>query len=107
MEAEKAKLPDFDSLWDYDHPGATERSSANFSAALDSLDLPYLSQLLTQIAERGPTTKVQEAHKTLDRVQKPSTKQMTRQESGIYLNEEESTTHPESRTKLDPYSKKR
>jgi len=70
--ARKAKLPDFDSLWDYDHPGATERKFRELlPAALDSLDLPYLSQLLTQIARaEGLQRKFQEAHKTLDRVQK-------------------------------------
>jgi tetratricopeptide (TPR) repeat protein len=66
------KLPDFDSLWDYDHPGATERKFRELlPVALDSLDLSYLSQLLTQIARaEGLQRKFQEAHKTLDRVQK-------------------------------------
>src|SRR6267143_5710215 len=70
--AKKTKLPDFDSLWDYDHPGATERKFRELlPTALDSLDLPYLSQLLTQIARtEGLQRKFQEAHKTLDRVQK-------------------------------------
>ena len=68
----QAKLPDFDSLWDYDHPGATEKRFRELlPAALDSRDLPYLSQLLTQIARaEGLQRKFQEAHKTLDRVQK-------------------------------------
>src|SRR5712691_3157533 len=68
----KNKLLDFDSLWDYDHPGATERKFRELlPAALDSRDLPYLSQLLTQVARaEGLQRKFQEAHKTLDRVQK-------------------------------------
>lgn len=68
----KTKLPDFDTLWDYDHPGATERRFRELlPAALDSLNLSYLSQLLTQIARaEGLQRKFQEAHKTLDRVQK-------------------------------------
>jgi len=68
----KTKLPDFDSLWDYDHPGATERKFRELlPTALDSLDLSYLSQLLTQIARtEGLQRKFQEAHKSLDRVQK-------------------------------------
>jgi tetratricopeptide (TPR) repeat protein len=68
----KTKLLDFDRLWDYDHPGATERKFRELlPAALDSLDLSYLSQLLTQIARaEGLQRKFQEAHKTLDRVQK-------------------------------------
>ena len=69
---QKPKLPDFDNFWDYDHPGATERKFREFlPAALDSLDLTYLSQLLTQIARaEGLQRKFQDAHKTLDRVEK-------------------------------------
>ena len=68
----KTRLPDFDTLWDYDHPGATERKFRKLlPVALDSRDLPYLSQLLTQVARaEGLQRKFQEAHKTLDRVQK-------------------------------------
>src|SRR5712692_6701458 len=70
--ARQTKLPDFDSLWDYEHPGATERKFRELlPVALDSLDLSYLSQLLTQVARaEGLQRKFQEAHKTLDRVQK-------------------------------------
>jgi len=68
----KPKLPDFDSLWDYDHPGAAEKRFRDLlSAALDSRDLPYLTQLLSQIARaEGLQRKFDAAHKTLDRVQK-------------------------------------
>jgi len=68
----KNKLPDFDILWDYDHPGATEKKLRELlPAALDSRDLPYLTQLLTQIARaEGLQRKFDAAHKTLDRVQK-------------------------------------
>jgi tetratricopeptide (TPR) repeat protein len=68
----KPKLPDFDSLWDYDHPGATEKRFRELlPAALDARDLSYLSQLLTQIARtEGLQRKFEAAHKTLDRVQK-------------------------------------
>ncbi|HZF20994.1 MAG TPA: hypothetical protein VEZ43_00835, partial [Dongiaceae bacterium] len=46
-----AKLPEFDSLWDYDRPGPTEKRFRELlPAALDSLDISYLSELLTQIA---------------------------------------------------------
>jgi len=70
--APKSQLPDFDSLWDYDHPGATERRFRELlPAALDSRDFPYLTQLLTQIARaEGLQRKFQDAHKTLDRVEK-------------------------------------
>ena len=68
----KPKLPDFDSLWDYDHPGAAEKRFRDLlSAALDSRDLPYLTQLLSQIARaEGLQRKFDAAHKTLDGVQK-------------------------------------
>ena len=68
----KTKLPDFDTLWDYDHPSATEKRFRELlPAALDSRDLPYLTQLLTQIARsEGLQRKFEAAHKTLDRVQK-------------------------------------
>jgi tetratricopeptide (TPR) repeat protein len=78
----KTKLPDFDSLWDYDHPVNSERRFREFlPAALDSRHLPYLSQLLTQIARaEGLQRKFDAAHKTLDRVQKAldKTDDMTR-----------------------------
>ena len=70
--ARKTKLPDFDSLWDYDHPGATEKRFRDLlPAALDSRDFAYLTQLLTQIARaEGLQRKFQDAHNTLDRVEK-------------------------------------
>jgi len=70
--ARNTKLPDFDALWDYDHPDVTERRFRQLlPAALDSRDLTYLTQLLTQIARaEGLQRKFQEAHKTLDRIEK-------------------------------------
>lgn len=66
------KLPDFDSLWDYDHPYVTERKFRELlPAAVDSQDLSYLAMLLTQIARaEGLQRKFDDAHKTLDRVEK-------------------------------------
>jgi len=71
-KAGKTKLPDFDSLWDYDHPDASERKFRELlPSALDSRDFPYLTQLLTQIARaEGLQRKFQDAHETLDRVEK-------------------------------------
>jgi tetratricopeptide (TPR) repeat protein len=68
----RTKLPDFDSLWDYDRPGPSEKRFRELlPAALDSRDLSYLSQVLTQVARaEGLQRKFQDAHKTLDRVQK-------------------------------------
>jgi tetratricopeptide (TPR) repeat protein len=65
-------LPDFDKLWDYDHPDVSERKFRELlPAALDSQDLSYFSQLLTQIARaEGLQRKYENAHKTLDRVDK-------------------------------------
>ncbi len=66
------KIPDFDSLWNYDHPDTTERKFRELlPAAVDSRDLSYLAQLLTQIARaEGLQRKFADAHKTLDRVEK-------------------------------------
>ncbi len=66
------KLPDFDTLWDYEHPGLTERKFRELlPAAVDSLDISYLAALLTQIARaEAMQRKFQEAQKTLDRVEK-------------------------------------
>jgi len=68
----KRRNPDFDSLWDYDHPEATERRFREvLPAAVDSGDLSYMAQLLTQIARaEGLQRKFPNAHKTLDRVEK-------------------------------------
>ncbi|HEY6572516.1 MAG TPA: tetratricopeptide repeat protein [Candidatus Eisenbacteria bacterium] len=62
------ELPDFDTLWDYDHPDTTE---ARFRAILPDArragDLAYLAQLLTQIARaEGLQMKFDEAGRTLD-----------------------------------------
>ena len=69
---EKPKLPDFDKLWDYDHPDVSERRFRELlPTALDSRDVSYFSQLLTQIARaEGLQRKFDNAHKTLDRVDK-------------------------------------
>lgn len=67
-----AKLPDFDKFWDFDHPDVSEKRFRELlPAALDSQDLSYFAQLLTQIARaEGLQGKFQEAQKTLDRVDK-------------------------------------
>jgi tetratricopeptide (TPR) repeat protein len=71
-KAGTSKLPDFDILWDYEHPGPTEGKFRELlPAALDSLDISYLAELLTQIARaEAMQRKFQEALKTLDRVEK-------------------------------------
>lgn len=83
-EPEKAgasrKLPDFDRLWDFSHPDASERRFRELlPAAVDSLDFSYLAQLLTQIARaEGMQRKFQDALKTLDRVDRAVPKADTR-----------------------------
>jgi tetratricopeptide (TPR) repeat protein len=68
----RGKNPDLDSLWDYDHPDASERKFRELlPAAVDSGDLSFMAQLLTQIARaEGLQQKFADAHKTLDRVEK-------------------------------------
>ena len=67
-----AKPPDFDKLWNNDHPGTTERRLRELlPSAFDSRDLSYFAQLLTQIAKaEGMQRRLEDAHKTLDRVEK-------------------------------------
>jgi len=68
----RGRSPDLDRLWDYDHPDASERKFRELlPAAVDSGDLSYMAQLLTQIARaEGLQQKFGDAHKTLDRVEK-------------------------------------
>jgi len=81
-----AKLPDFDSLWDYDHPGPTEKRFRKLlPSAVDSLDISYLSELLTQIARaEAMQRKFPEAQKTLDRVEKALRKAEQRVSAAAY-----------------------
>jgi tetratricopeptide (TPR) repeat protein len=75
-ETEKSKgsgkLPDFDRLWDYAHPDLSERRFRELlPVAVDSLDMSYLAQLLTQVARaEGLQRKFQDANRTLDRVER-------------------------------------
>ena len=61
---------DFDSLWDYSKPDKTEKKFCEVLAEL-SQDNPTALELLTQIARaQGLQRKFEEAHKTLDVVEK-------------------------------------
>ena len=66
-----APLTDFDTLWDYNDPTATEQKFRDvMPAAQSSGDNDYLAQLLTQIARtEGLQRKFDDAHRTLDQVQ--------------------------------------
>ena len=64
-------LPDFDSLWDYGDPAATEaRFRELLSLALESPNIAYRASLLSQIARaQGLQQRFEHAHRTLDEVQ--------------------------------------
>ena len=64
-------LPDFDSLWDFNQPEATEKKFREFVPAAEaSGDDSYHAELLTQIARtQGLQRKFAEAHGTLDGVE--------------------------------------
>lgn len=73
-------LPNFDELWDYNKPDATEtKFRALLPLAEQSNDPSYLAQLLTQIARtEGLQRKFAAAHQTLDRAQALLTDEMAR-----------------------------
>ena len=75
-----APLPDFDSLWDYNHPDETEKKFRELlPAAQASGDDSYHAELLTQIARtQGLQRKFAEAHRTLDSVEALLTPTLTR-----------------------------
>lgn len=59
--------PDFDKLWDYDHPAKTEAAFRGLLPKAKEGDRSYLAQLLTQLARtQGLQRRFDEAHKTLD-----------------------------------------
>jgi tetratricopeptide (TPR) repeat protein len=65
-------LPDFDKLWNYDDPPATEKAFRDLiEKAQTSGNVDYHAQLLTQIARtQGLQMKFEAAHATLDAVEK-------------------------------------
>jgi tetratricopeptide (TPR) repeat protein len=75
-----AALPNFDDLWDYNQPDATEtRFRALLPLAEASADRSYLAELLTQIARaEGLQRRFAEAHQTLDRAEALLTDAMRR-----------------------------
>lgn len=64
-------LPDFDRLWNYDDPAASEAKFRELLPKAEGANDPsYLAQLLTQVARaQGLQGKFDDAHKTLDRVE--------------------------------------
>lgn len=71
-------LPDFDSLWDYNSPAATEAKFRELLPAAESSgELSYRGQLLTQIARtQGLQGRFDEAHATLDSVERMPLEQL-------------------------------
>jgi tetratricopeptide (TPR) repeat protein len=68
----KQELPDFDKMWDYSDPAATEKKfHVLMPAAERAGDVSYRAQLLTQIARtQGLQDRFDDAHATLDSVEK-------------------------------------
>ncbi len=68
MAPTEETLPDFDSLWDYDNPAATEAKFREIlTLAKESKNTSYQAQLLTQIARaEGLQRKFEAAHETLN-----------------------------------------
>ncbi|KPV46556.1 hypothetical protein SE17_43205, partial [Kouleothrix aurantiaca] len=68
MDTQETDQPDFDALWDYNDPGATEqRFRAILAQAEQSGNRDYYAQLLTQLARAlGLQRRFAEAHATLD-----------------------------------------
>lgn len=66
--ARQTDLPDFDALWDYNDPAATEAKFREILPAAESSgDADYHAELLTQIARtQGLQRRFEEAHRTLD-----------------------------------------
>jgi tetratricopeptide (TPR) repeat protein len=65
------KLPDFDSLWDYDHPAETEKKFRELlQQTEESGDTSYYLQLLTQLARTlGLQRRFDQAHEVLDKIE--------------------------------------
>ncbi|MEC0242889.1 hypothetical protein P4H66_24050 [Paenibacillus dokdonensis] len=73
-------MRDFDKLWDYQHPAATEQKFRNVLAETtqDHENIDYIAELWTQIARtQGLQKKFSEAHETLDQVEHMLPERMT------------------------------
>jgi tetratricopeptide (TPR) repeat protein len=77
---QEAKLPDFDALWDYNRPDETEKKFRDLLPQAEAVGAKsYRLQLLTQIARTlGLQRKFDEAHATLDTVEKSLTDDLKR-----------------------------
>ena len=73
-----SRLPDFIKLWNFGDPAGTEKKfSEILPVAEASNDISYLAQLLTQIARtQGLQGKFDDAHQTLDKVERMLTPEL-------------------------------
>lgn len=80
-------LPDFDTLWDYSNPAATEKSFTEIlRQAEDVKNSPYQVELLTQIARaQGLQGQFPRGHATLDRAAALLTEGMRRPRARLLL----------------------
>jgi tetratricopeptide (TPR) repeat protein len=71
VSSSRGELPDFDALWNYDQPAATERAFQDvLGRTSDRASLDYWLELLTQLARAQALQRhFDEAHATLDQVQ--------------------------------------
>jgi tetratricopeptide (TPR) repeat protein len=76
---QKEPLPDFDAMWDYGDPRATEGEFRKLLPTAESSgDRSYHAQLLTQIARtEGLQRRFEKAHRTLDAVEAMITDDLT------------------------------
>ena len=77
VSEEEKVYPDFEKLWDYSNPQKTEMDFRALLPNAKEKGDSYYGQLLTQIARaEGLQGKFEEAHKTLDGVEKMITKEL-------------------------------
>jgi tetratricopeptide (TPR) repeat protein len=84
---DEEQLPEFDKLWDYANPAATEQKFREVLRLTEhSGDISYRGQLLTQIARtEGLQRKFNQSHATLDRVEGILTPDLTLAKSRYLL----------------------
>jgi tetratricopeptide (TPR) repeat protein len=97
-------LPDFDSLWDYDSPGETEKRFRDLLPGAEmSGDRDYHVQLLTQIARsEGLQGKFEPAHHTLDEAERLLTPDLIRARLRYLLEQGRVFNSSGDRTKARP-----
>ncbi len=87
MQSAHTKLPNLDTLWDYDNPAATEERFRALMVTFDTTHhADYYAQLLTQLARaQGLQRNFEAAHRTLDQAEALLTPAMLVARSRYYL----------------------